>query len=299
MASSYYLKIGGVTIEIETDDAIRLDNIDPINQPFFYSRDIPSEIADITISITLDSIPQTDHLVKIFDSDQSWSMFRDNDAYYVAMHPPALENPLWLVKTNHTFTRGVIYCSESLVTEKNGKFQVSNPIAYPLDQILLMNHLARGKGALIHAAGVLFHGRGIIFPGRSGAGKSSISKQMTLGTGFELLSDDRIIVREMNHLFRIYGTPWPGEAGISVNRSAPLEGILFLCHGSENRITPIGPAESLERLIPTVSVPWYDGGLMSGCLDFCGALASRVPAGELHFTQDMKVLPVLEIFMGT
>ena len=93
--------------------------------------------------------------------------------------------------------------------------------------------------------------RAIIFPGKSGAGKSAITRLLNGGTNFELLSDDRIIVREMNDHFEVFGTPWPGEAGISVNRSAALEGILFLAHGSENRINALNPKESLKRLLPT------------------------------------------------
>ena len=291
------MEIGGLNVQIEVDGGIRLDDIDPLYGPFFPQEDVSPENIDIGISITLDPIPPFENLERIFDSDQSWSMFRDGKEYYVAMHPPIMESPLWLVRTDRAFTKATIFCSERLVTKKNGKFRLSNPLTYPLDQILLMNNLAHQKGALIHAAGAAFPGGGIIFPGKSGAGKSSLSKQLATGKGFELLSDDRVIVRAMNGSFKAFGTPWPGEAGISVNKSIPLKGVLFLCHGSQNRIEIISRKEALERLIPTVSIPWYDKECMTNLLDLCETLISRVTVGVLHFKPDIEAICVWERFM--
>jgi hypothetical protein len=173
---------------------------------------------------------------------------------------------------------------------------VSNPVCYPLDQLLLMYVLARNGGAILHAAGINHNNRGYIFPGRSGAGKSTIMRQCARSNDFKGLSDDRIIVRKMDGNFKAFGTPWPGEACVAVNKSAPLSGIFFISHGSRNKIQDLGRREAFERLLPVTSIPWYDREITEKLLSFCEDLVSHVPAYELHFKPDTEVVGVLEKF---
>ena len=56
-----------------------------------------------------------------------------------------------------------------------------------------------------------------------------------------------MIVRRIDGEYRAFGTPWPGDAGIARNESVPLSGILFLCHGTSNRIEPLTLREAVEK----------------------------------------------------
>ena len=167
-----------------------------------------------------------------------------------------------------------------------------------MDQILLMYILARKHGALIHAAGIDVHGRGYIFPGKSGAGKSTITEQLAVREDIGLLSDDRIVVRKIDGAFKAYGTPWPGEARIAINKSVPLSGIFFINHASSNRIKKITPGQALKRLLPVTSIPWYDREIMSEILTFCEDLISNVPIYELYFKPSVEVVDVFKKFMS-
>ena len=51
----------------------------------------------------------------------------------------------------------------------------------------------------------------------------------------EIVSDDRVIVREAGGEWRMFGTPWHGEAALSSPASAPLDGV-FLCRGRTHSI---------------------------------------------------------------
>ncbi len=111
-----------------------------------------------------------------------------------------------------------------------------------------------------------------------------------------MLSDDRIIIRKMDNIFKTFGTPWPGEEGIAINKSVPLSGIFFISHGSDNRIKEIDKKEALEKLLPVTSIPWYDQEIMTKILNFCEDVISNIPAYELYFKPDFEVVDVLEKF---
>ena len=71
------------------------------------------------------------------------------------------------------------------------------PLMYPLDQLLLMYYLSKRKGLLVHAAGMVLGGRVYLFAGVSGAGKSTISELLVRARIGKVLSDERMIVREI------------------------------------------------------------------------------------------------------
>jgi len=177
-----------------------------------------------------------------------------------------------------------VYCSTRFIKElEPGRQVIISPFSYPLDQILLMYFLG-SNGFVIHAAGAIHQGKGYIFAGPSGAGKSTIAMLLSESADFTLLSDDRIVINKSANGFSIYGTPWPGEAGIASNNQAPLQKIFFLEKGGKNEINESGVHESLKKIMPVISLPWYDEKILSGYLDTCGAILEQTPTFVLSFT---------------
>jgi hypothetical protein len=167
---------------------------------------------------------------------------------------------------------------------------LDNPVCYPLDQLLLMYFLATRQGVLTHAAGVVRGGKAMIFPGCSGAGKSTFSQLLAAARVGKLLSDERVIVREINGTMRAFGTPWTGTAGIARNVNAPLAGIYFLKHGQRNHMRKMAAKDILDRLLPLLSIPWYDPDTMSPIIAFAKHLVARVPAYEMSFKPDRSAV---------
>lgn len=291
------VEIAGINFSINCRDLIIAQDSDPVYRSFFKTDRKPVPI-DINIDLELNNIPDTGRLKKIFDSGQSWSMFADDNDYFLTLNPPVFKQPLWLARINRNFTRVTVYCSEKIASDRNGKLTVSNPIGYPFDQILLMYFLAQKEGALIHAAGVDINGRGYIFPGKSGAGKSTLSRLFTDRNDVEPLSDDRIVVRKIVDTFKAFGTPWAGEAGIAVNKHLPLCGIFFIHHYTGNKIKEIKPVEAFERLMPVTSIPWYDKEIMTRILTFCEDLISNIPAYDFYFKPGTEVVDVFKKFVS-
>ncbi len=304
MADLIHMEIGDVCFSIHAKSKISniLHEHEPAYQSFFRKANKSTNPETIKIDVHLEggTMPNIEVLPKIFDSGQSWAMYQDGEVYWIARKPPIYETPLWVARFDRDITEVTVYCGKKLISERDGKKVVSNPVRYPLDQLLLMYTLAQNKGALVHAAGININGKGVIFPGQSGAGKSTLSRQFTYQKDPEkvVFSDDRMVVRKVEGTFKAYGTPWPGEGGIARNKSMPLSGIFFLHHGTDggNRIKKIKPQEALEKLLQVTSIPWYDREVMPKVLQFYDDLVSNVPCFELHFTPGIEVVKCLEEF---
>ncbi len=251
----------------------------------------------LNIRITRKKPPDLSGAIQLFESQTAWNVYADGDHYFITFDVPPALPPLWTAMVGPGTDSVTVFCSERMIDAACDRL-IFNPVSYPLDQILLMHRLAAGKGGICHAAGWHANGHGIIFPGVSRRGKSTISRLLDQKTGHPPVSDDRIVIRFQKDKPMIYGTPWPGEAGYAENAGAPLAGIFFLSHGRENQIVPIPASIAVERLLPVLSIPWYDKGMVKRMLNFCSDLAEETPAFDLFFRNDEEVVDVIERFLS-
>lgn len=286
--------IGAVPIQVKSEE--QLFSYQDKFYDDFIKNDLP--YSDLHITVKLGNVHDTAGFQKIFDSNESWSMYRDTENYYISFHPTTFDYPLWTAIINREFTTATIYCSNLSLHADGDQAVVTNPVRYPFDQILLMHYLASRSGILVHAAGIEINGKGYIFPGKSGAGKTTISKQFVSKSFGTMLSDDRLIIRKIDDTFMVFGTPWPGEGGIVINRGVPLNGIFFISHSTINKIERISPDTTVEKLLPIVSIPWYDPEPMKNILGFCDDLIKHIPAYILHFKPDRDVVDIFEQFVS-
>lgn len=244
---------------------------------------------DIAVSVSRGDMPALADYTQV-SRTESWSLFFLDDRYAITLQPENTDRPVWTVLSDPSFSRVHVYLDENLAPH--------NPVHYPLDQILLMHHLALRQGTILHAAGFTRDGKGYIFPGVSGAGKTTLSRLLMTDSRFVPLSDDRIIVRRSERGYVCFGTPWPGEAGVAANRQAPLAGIYFLRQAQENRIVGLSPRAAFEQFMPISSIPWYHHHFVTCLLDFFQHLCREVPAYEFHFAPSAGVISCLEQFLA-
>ncbi len=274
--------------------------IEPPNAPYasFLTDATAGDAGFFTIDVNLEtgSLPAIEDLTEVFEGRGSWSMFKKGDEYYLVLNPSLGDGPECIARFDRRFETAIIYCGKMDIVEVEGKEMIRNPFSYPLDQLLLMYALAGREGILIHAAGVDMQGKGYIFPGRSGSGKSTLARQFADAARCDVLSDDRVVVRKIGNDFYVFGTPWPGEAGDALNKGVPLAGIMFLAHAEHNLVLELGGPESGRRLLPVVSVPWYDREATAKVLSFCDELITNIPAYELSFRPGRDVAGFLAEF---
>jgi hypothetical protein len=216
---------------------------------------------------------------RTFDTGSAWSAYAlaDGDAAIVMALPAARDTPLLQARFDREVTRVRVVCSTRLLEAG----PLYNPLCYPLDQLLTMHRLAREGGTIVHCALLDVGGAGVLCPGVSGAGKTTLARQLVARPDLRVLSDDRAVVRRGAAGYRAYGTPWPGEGGFAINAAVPLVAIGFIEKRPAPETTPLSPNEAIHRLVRVASVPWYDrdaaGRAFDGLADLCG----QVPAWRL------------------
>jgi hypothetical protein len=220
-----------------------------------------------------------------FDSGGPWRMHRDRGGYRFSFRSPALgPEPYKAATFDEEFRRGSISIRRSAFPGS----PAVHPLEYPLDELLVVNLLGRGRGVEVHACGLVAPGgEGLLFLGQSGAGKSTMGG-LWEAEGGRVLSDDRIVLTDEGGEIWMHGTPWHGTARRSIPEKASLRRAFFLRHaGPEgNSLRPLAPSEAVARLIACGFLPFHSPEAIDLTIRFHESLAARVPCRELSFIPD-------------
>lgn len=302
MSDSLTIGIAGVTFSIQATDRNTLITPpnDPAYQPFLLTKKPDTVDIQVLISQAPVDFAKAIELPRLFDGGGAWELFGNTNEYIITLNPNKQTAPLWTITADPGFTRLTAYAHPDLIKRLNGRPVIPCPIVYPLDQIVLIHHLANRRGLLVHCAGLDCQGQGIIFPGPSGAGKSSVSRLLQSTNNVVMLSDDRMVIRQIHNRIHMCGTPWAGDAKIAVNRKSQLGAICFLTHADDNRLAHLTPDQALKRLLPVASLPWYAREILPQMLDLCGNVLKQVPAFELQFCLNKDLADILaDILQGS
>jgi hypothetical protein len=168
-------------------------------------------------------------------------------------------------------------------------------LGYPLDELLLINYLAQGRGVDIHACGLIdSSGQGHLFVGQSGAGKTTMARLWQDDPSVTILSDDRIVLRHLDGRIWMYGTPWHGEAMLTSPARSPLWRIYVLSRGIKNELVSMKESEGVARLFACCFPPFYSQQGLAFTLDFFEQLVKAVPCYELKFVPDKHVVEYIK-----
>jgi hypothetical protein len=219
---------------------------------------------------------------KLFESLDIWSLYSSNGTRIIKIYEemPGLE-------------RILVFPSELNSADLYFPFSTDiavDPFSGPTMELLMINYLAQGRGVILHGCGIEKDGEGILFIGESGAGKSTMANLWNTDGGIEILSDDRIIMRKSGGDFRMYGTPWHGEAQFVSPRGVNLKKMFFLRHAEQNEIHSLNGVESVQQLLKCSFPPFWDSRGMEFIMDLFTELAATVPCYQLGFKPDRSAI---------
>lgn len=247
----------------------------------------PLNIQDeIRLRVHIDEFPETRRVGKIFDSKNTWSLYFSKKKYFFydcSLEPDSFPTKLLILESD--FKSGEIFVRNG----GSSQYFFSDPLGYPLNQILMIILLSLSKGALFHACGIYDRGSGYFFLGNSGHGKSTMAK-IWFDNKSIVLNDDRIIIREKDGKFWMYGTPWHGDFKEWSLKKLQINKIFFLRHGRKNSIIPIKGTDAVSRLLTRSFPPLWDKKGMDYTLGLFDRMASKLPCYELHFLPDKKII---------
>lgn len=280
-----HVAIGGLRIAVHCDDPRLSCRFHSPTDRFLTEASDQNDV-ELRVRAMGDRVPDGGDLV--FDSGAVWRLFRTTEGFRIECTSDIVGTEPYKIATfDETFTRGEI----SLRTEATG--DVVDPLEYPLDEVLVGHLLGRGRGVEIHGCGIVDRdGRGLLFAGQSGAGKTTTAR-LWEHESVTVLSDDRIIIREVGSEMRMFGSPWHGEAELASPASAPLAGVFLLTQATESSVRELSAAEAVARLFACGFPPFHDAQALAFTIEFLERIATKVPVRELRFTRDRSAIDVV------
>lgn len=218
---------------------------------------------------------------KLFDSGAVWTLYEDGEHHVFDFATPVLgPRPYKRLLIDQDFTRGrVLFVRDFFPDKANVR-----ALEYPLDELIVTNRLARGRGVELHGCGITDDARSSsLFIGHSGAGKSTTTRLWQSQPGVRILSDDRIIVRKREDRFFMYGTPWHGDAGFALPQEASINQIFILGHGNRNEIVEMPQAAAAAELFARCFLPFHDPQALTATLAYLDDLTRTIPCYKFRF----------------
>ena len=144
---------------------------------------------------------------------------------------------------------------------------------------------------LIHASVVRENGVGYPFLGVSGTGKSThTSNWLKYIPGTDLMNDDNPIIRVVDGIPTIFGSPWSGKTPCYRNVQAPIGAITQLKQAPFNKIRRETVIEAFASILPSCSIMKWDKRIYSGICDTVTKVIETVPAYLLENLPDEEAV---------
>lgn len=283
IGASLTLRIGDIRIALESDDALAVIEAGASEQ-FLVDAGEP----DIRLTARWGDLRYQPPAGEVFDSGVVWRLYAAGGNHlFRFVSPISGETPYKELLCNPSFTSGEITLHRDFFEHRAR----TNPLEFPLDELLIVHYLSQGHGVEVHACGIEDRdGRGYLFLGQSGAGKTTTARLWDHVGGVRILSDDRIILRLLDGCLWMYGTPWHGEGRFSSPARARLDRIYFLAHGVANSARSLRPAAAVPRLMACSFLPFHSAAGLDFAFRFLEQATGLAPVFRLEFVPDVQVV---------
>lgn len=257
-----------------------------LESPPVYRQFITDGKADIVIIADFSDQLSYAEATPVFLSGGNWDLYKQNGKWVIPVCFPPGSTPKLVANFDLDYQRGELLLNRSKVMSP------TYPLAYPLDEFLMINLLSRRQGIELHACAMVIDelGKGLLFTGISGAGKSTLTRLWQQHAGVTILSDDRVILRKKGREFWIYGTPWHGDALGASARTAPVDQIFILKQAKRNHIARLKPVDGAARMLARCFPTFWDPAGMASALELFDELSQSIPCYEFGFKPDQSAI---------
>lgn len=233
---------------------------------------------------------------KVFDSGGIWSLYLHKDrGWGIKFCSPVRGSLPYLTGIfTEDFSIGDLFVNDAQCLEA----ALVQP-HYPLDELSVVNVLARSRGVLLHASLVDDEGRGWLFTGQSGAGKSTMAGLWERAGATGIYSDDRVIVREHDGQFWAYGTPWHGTGRYASPKRVPLSGIFVLRQAHDNAARDLPLMQAVSQLFARSFPTFWNREGLDFTVGFLQRLCDAVPCYDLGFKPTEEIVAFVRGLNGS
>lgn len=140
-----------------------------------------------------------------------------------------------------------------------------------------------------HGALVEENGKGFLLCADSGVGKTTHARLWRDIKNALIINGDKASCFLKNDKWYGFGTPWCGTSGEYINRSVPLQAVVILERGTQNRVYEEKPIALLSHVV----VPSWDRKTTELMLSLLDAFLGKIPILRLECTPDATAVEVL------
>ncbi len=281
------IEIGNLLYSISSRNGICMDSL----EPFFSDVDRKHQNADCRMEINnykKRPINNRSRIMnnKLFEADMTWGIYgghkADKNRGFIMTVPSLSDTGSSRVfaEFDRDFKNGTVYTKKA---EEHYFF-------YPFLEVLTINLLALGRGALLHACLIDDNGTGYLFLGQSGAGKSTMANIWNEEKGISILSDDRVLVSLSEKGLTAYGTPWHGTETYAMNAGVPVKKIFFIRHAEKNAALEISGIKAASELVRNAFLPFWDKDRMEYSTEFLIEVSLNAELFSLDVYPDRKIM---------
>lgn len=142
---------------------------------------------------------------------------------------------------------------------------------------------------MMHASVIINNGDGFLFLGKSGTGKSTHTRLwMEHVDGSKLLNDDNPVIRIVEGVAKVYGTPWSGKTPCYRDEDARVKGIVRLHQAPENNIKKLPLLQAYAAVLAACSSMRWEEEIASGIHRTVEKLVDMVACYRLNCLPDKE-----------
>lgn len=153
------------------------------------------------------------------------------------------------------------------------------------------------NGLTIHGSGMEYQGKGIIFSGFSGSGKTTQARLWRKYRDVIIINGDSPIIRNTSEGPYMYGSPWCGTSGESINRKVPLKAIVLVNQSRENRVEELTGDDAVFAVYTNVLYFSQDEQDLDLLLPVLTELVHNIKVYKLYCNMEENAVDTLERYL--
>ena len=286
---NYNLNIAGYNIRVESDSS----ELELLPSERFMRNIVQENNPDITIKVHKSSFDLPDGVERVFHaplveeingdpvktSDIFWSVYKyRSDLFIKTIFPYSDQDKSCILRFSFTSRDWDLY----LIF----KGDITDPLDYPLDSLILYYLTVINGDIMVHASSVSHAGHGYLFSGVSGKGKTTMATLWDRA-GAKIIHDDRVIIRKLAGEFRMYNTPVYRD---EIPSECPITKIFLIEHGTENRLIPLKGATAVSLLIANCIQHNWNPEMIARLMGSVSIMCSVIPIFKLEFRPDRTIV---------
>lgn len=281
MPFSYFLSVAGISIQLETDHALTVEDS---FEPFLIGETEPDFLAQFR---RVESLPRITN--EVMAVERCYRVHPDGKGGYLRSFFEDPKDVFPYAVAAQEGSHGDIRV-DYLKEGEHCLGEVHNCF-FHMDFEAMLIHRQR---MCFHAACVQAGFGGILFSGQSGIGKSTQAELWCRHRGAKQINGDRPILSKTDSGWLAWGSPYAGSSRCHVNESCPVTAIVMLRQAKECSLRRLGAREAFRAIWSGLTVHSWDGKFVETACDLAMELISAVPVVELSCTPDEQAVDYLE-----